>query len=140
MKLIEVDALKKKARDEAKGMTEPLATELPIFVDWLVEKMLPVEPERKSVYLDDLTSRKWLIKCVEEGWIKFDTENDKNKCIHLVRDMAVSAQPEMIRCKDCKYAEVADKEDGHDGYTCQFHRGSIWFSGSYCSWAVRRPE
>ena len=44
---------------------------------------------------------------------------------------------EVIRCKDCKYAEVADPEDSQDGYTCQFHRGSIWFSGSYCSWAER---
>ena len=63
------------------------------------------------------------------------------------RDMRVlnapSAQPEIpeiIRCKDCKYAEVADKEDRQDGYTCQFHRGSIWFSGSYCSWAERRQD
>lgn len=48
--------------------------------------------------------------------------------------------PEIIRCKDCKYAEVADKEDRQDGYTCQFHRGSIWFSGSYCSWAERRQD
>lgn len=45
---------------------------------------------------------------------------------------------EVVRCKDCKYAEVADPEDSQDGYTCQFHRGSIWFSGSYCSWAERR--
>ena len=51
-----------------------------------------------------------------------------------------SARPEIIRCKDCKYAEVADKEDNQDGYTCQFHRGSIWFSGSFCSWAERRKE
>jgi len=51
-----------------------------------------------------------------------------------------SAQTEIIRCKDCKYAEVADKEDNQDGYTCQFHRGSIWFSGSFCSWAERRKE
>ena len=51
-----------------------------------------------------------------------------------------SAQPEIIRCKDCKYAEVADTEDSQDGYTCQFHRGSIWFSGSYCSWAERRTD
>ena len=49
-----------------------------------------------------------------------------------------SAQPEIIRCRDCKYAEVADPEDSQDGYSCQFHRGSIWFSGSYCSWAERR--
>lgn len=51
-----------------------------------------------------------------------------------------SAQPKIIRCGQCKYAEVADKEDAQDGYTCQFHRGSIWFSGSYCSWAERRTD
>ena len=49
-------------------------------------------------------------------------------------------EPEIIRCRECKYAEVADKEDTQDGYTCQFHRGSIWFSGSYCSWAERRTD
>lgn len=49
-------------------------------------------------------------------------------------------QTEIIRCGQCKYAEVADKEDAQDGYTCQFHRGSVWFSGSYCSWAERRTE
>ena len=50
------------------------------------------------------------------------------------------AQDEIIRCGQCKYAEVANKEDAQDGYTCQFHRGSIWFSGSYCSWAERRTD
>lgn len=49
-------------------------------------------------------------------------------------------QPEIIRCRDCKHSEVADAEDTQDGYTCQFHRGSIWFSGSYCSWAERRTD
>jgi len=49
-----------------------------------------------------------------------------------------SAQPEIVRCGQCKYAEVADAQDNQDGYTCQFHRGSIWFSGSYCSWGERR--
>lgn len=44
---------------------------------------------------------------------------------------------EVVRCKDCKYAEVADPEDSQDGYICQFHRVCIWFSGSYCSWAER---
>ena len=51
-----------------------------------------------------------------------------------------SAEPEIIRCGQCKYAEVADSEDGQDGYTCQFHRGSVWFSGSYCSFAERRTD
>lgn len=47
------------------------------------------------------------------------------------------SQPEIIHCRECIYAEVADAEDDQDGYTCQFHRGSIWFSGSFCSWAER---
>ena len=49
-------------------------------------------------------------------------------------------ESKLVRCRDCKYAEVADAEDTQDGYTCQFHRGSIWFSGSYCSWAERRTD
>ena len=44
--------------------------------------------------MNDLISRKWLMECVNEGWIKFDTEKDKNIYVHLVRDIAPSAQPE----------------------------------------------
>ena len=47
--------------------------------------------------MSDLISRKWLMECVNEGWIKFDTEKDKNTYVHLVRDIAPSAQPERIR-------------------------------------------
>ena len=43
--------------------------------------------------MNDLISRKWLMECVNEGWIKFDTEKDKNTYVHLVRDIAPSAQP-----------------------------------------------
>lgn len=41
--------------------------------------------------MSDLISRKWLMECVEEGWIKFDTEKDTNIYIHLIRDIAPSA-------------------------------------------------
>lgn len=57
-----------------------------------------------------------------------------------VKDMPTIEPEPLIRCGQCKYAEVADQEDSQDGYTCQFHRGSIWFSGSYCSWAARRGD
>ena len=36
------------------------------------------------------------MECVNEGWIKFDTEKDKNKFIHLVRDIAPSAESRWI--------------------------------------------
>ena len=49
----------------------------------------------------DCISRQWLMECVNEGWIKFDTEKDENRFIHLVRDIAPSAQPERTDCTDC---------------------------------------
>lgn len=62
--------------------------------------------------MDDLISRKWLMECVDEGWIKFDTEKDTNTYIHLVRDIAPSAQP-----KTCAYW---DRESN----LCALHRPS----------------
>ena len=76
--------------------------------------------------------------CEIEHPIFQDTVGDLMKAVIQAHNN--SAQPEIIRCGQCKYAEVADKEDAQDGYTCQFHRGSIWFSGSYCSWAERKQE
>ena len=82
--------------------------------------------------------------------IKFNSiSNDKygiyrmgwNDAIDAVVDNEPTADVvEVVRCKDCKYAEVADAEDSQDGYICQFHRGCIWFSGSYCSWAERKES
>lgn len=69
-----------------------------------------------------------------------DIARDDWKGIIEYIDELPSIQPEIIRCGQCRYAEVADPEDSQDGYTCQFHRGSIWFSGSYCSWAERRQD
>ena len=43
----------------------------------------------------DLISRQWLMECVNEGWIKFDTEKDENRFVHLIRDIAPSAQSTM---------------------------------------------
>ena len=45
--------------------------------------------------MNDLISRKWLMECVEEGWIKFDTQEDENRFVHLIRDIAPSAQSTM---------------------------------------------
>ena len=61
--------------------------------------------------MDDYISRQWLMECVEEGWIKFDTQEDENRFVHLIRDIAPSAQPELIRCKDCKHRPTATRAD-----------------------------
>ena len=69
----------------------------------------------------------------------YHVDEYNGRSVEAIRNLP-SAEPEIVRCGQCKYAEVADKEDVQDGYTCQFHRGSIWFSGSYCSWGERREE
>ena len=43
--------------------------------------------------MNDSISRKWLMECV--NGIKFETEKDENIIIHLVRDIAPSAQSEI---------------------------------------------
>lgn len=59
--------------------------------------------------MQDLISRKWLMECIDEGWIKFDSEKDTNLYIHLVRDIAPSAQPytdeEIQKIQDLEQAQ-----------------------------------
>ena len=81
--------------------------------------------------MDDLISRQWLMECVNEGWIKFDTEKDENRFIHLVRDIALSVQPEIIRCKDCKWKQ---------GSECVRFADVRPFPDDFCSRAERREE
>lgn len=88
--------------------------------------------------MDNSISRQWLMDCVNEGWIKFDTEKDENRFIHLVRDIAPSAdidlsgfsdklwkaayergKAEVVRCKDCKHRDPEDKK-------CDFGHDIIW--------------
>ena len=59
----------------------------------------------------DTISRQWLMECVEEGWIKFDTQEDENRFVHLIRDIAPSAQPVAkdinVPIKDCISRQAA---------------------------------
>lgn len=59
------------------------------LAEWIKDykRLLEQEP------CDDVVSRQWLMKCVNEGWIKFDTEKDKNIFIHLIRDIAPPVTP-----------------------------------------------
>lgn len=88
--------------------------------------------EKQFIESEELGVRDWFLHRI---FVQNMSDIDRKTILALQ-----SAQPEIIRCGQCKYAEVADKEDAQDGYTCQFHRGSIWFSGSYCSWAERRTD
>ena len=56
--------------------------------------------------MDDLISRKWLMEIFEN--YPFDTEKDKNRVIHVVRDTAPSVEPER---KTGKLIEEINKMD-----------------------------
>lgn len=85
---------------------------------------------------DDTISRKWLIECLEEGWINFDTIKDTYKYIHLI-NVAPSAQPEIIRCKECKHRDPEDKKcDSGHFILWQLPRDDDWF----CADAERRTN
>ena len=78
--------------------------------------------------MDDLISRQWLMECVNEGWIKFDTEKDENRFIHLVRDIAPSAQPERKRGKWINNSPVTMKCD-QCGYVISDWK---WHESNFC--------
>ena len=44
---------------------------------------------------------------------------------------------QVIRCKDCEYAKLIDKEDGW--YEC-WHDKRVMHSDGYCSWAERMDK
>lgn len=92
--------------------------------------------------MNDLINRQWLIECVEEGWIKFETEKDKNKFIHLVRDTAPSVQTDIIRCRDCKYWDAGPSCSAYpDLHVCIYWmRRIVTEAEDFCSRAERREE
>ena len=64
----------------------------------IISNIIGTLKRKGATTMSDLISRKWLMECIDEGWIKFDTEKDTNTYIHLVRDIAPSAQPERSVC------------------------------------------
>ena len=62
------------------------------------------------------------------------TEKDKNTYVHLVRDIAPSAQPEIIRYKDCNH--WLDIDDGRQKHRMCADIYGDWF----CADAERRTD
>lgn len=113
------------------------------FNDWLKQEYVPsAQPE-----CEDAVSKKWLVEAVEEGWIKFDTEKDYNRYIHLVRDIAPSVtpkQPGWTYIEEALPATIINKHTndyqeynclcdfgdyGFDVRTYKFGNGHFWNGG-----------
>lgn len=83
--------------------------------------------------MSDTISRQWLMECVEEGWIKFDTEKDANTYIHLVRDIAPPAQPERKKGKWLKWESLNGLTNGSICSECGYITSAVPNYGTkYC--------
>jgi len=74
--------------------------------------------------MDDLISRQAAIEAFE------DTTYTKNEIRRRITELP-SAQPEIIRCKDCKHWDGVD--------TCDVIDAPVW-DNDFCSMAERRSD
>lgn len=64
-------------------------------------------------------------------------ENAKDLAEHALRGLP-SAQPEIIRCKDCRYYQ--DNNDGYPHINCKWDANETPDADDFCSGAERRTD
>jgi len=89
--------------------------------------------------MSDLISRQAAIEALKEK--VFSNLTDEFYGAMQVLDELPSAQPEIIRCKDCKWYGRVDKRRFYRGMDClQKHIDTIVPDRDFCSKAERRGE
>jgi len=85
--------------------------------------------------MNDLISRQALLESIERISVKGNVLDD-DWIYRFVQEFP-SAEPEIIRCKDCKHYKI-----GTDGlYYCYNHDDDIlWQDDDYCSRGERKEE
>ena len=92
--------------------------------------------------MSDLIDRQEVLSCFHD-WI------DKYGDVHTADEMPEykaiealpSAQPEIIRCKDCENWALQVKDVKGDGLgSCAFHKANFVTGEGYCYWAERRED
>ena len=86
--------------------------------------------------MDDLISRQAAIDALDTGL--WGVEWDKALATAMLKDLP-SAQPEVIRCKDCKYASPNGKY-GCTAYHFKLYETHGMKADDYCSRAERRTD
>ena len=99
--------------------------------------------------MSDLISRQTVLRCIKESRDNIDwgQSEDGDAFLHytgaLYRTVASeeclpSAEPDVIRCKDCKhYAPEAGDDSYALGY-CPFIGSHLVMSKGFCAWGERR--
>ena len=87
---------------------------------------------------DDLISREWLLDVVENT-IEWDTERDRNRAIHQVRELTPDVDAvEVVRCKECAFWGLEPKEGRAEAMCLDLMRTTA--SGFYCARGLRRED
>ena len=95
MRLIDADALIKKAYDEAKGMAEPY-DDFGTLVEWLVDKAPTIEPER------------------EKGKWEFDAKSRRHRCTECLSVASLDDDGKEVLSDYCGVcgADMRGEQDG----------------------------
>ena len=93
--------------------------------------------------MSDLISRQAAMIVIENSGL----DDDSKDTVVRVLEQLPSAQPEIIRCKDCKHYYYADNRiyyadnriPQEQGYSCDLD-GDRWKPEDFCSYAERRTD
>jgi len=89
--------------------------------------------------MDDLISRRAAVEKLTSNLTYMRTFG-VDRSIDLIEELP-SVEPEIIRCKDCKWYGRADKRRFYRGMDCLQHRiGTIVPDKDFCSRAERRTD
>ena len=88
--------------------------------------------------MDDLISRQAAVDALDKRFdgVPMELTTEILELRRDLRERIPSAQPEIIRCKECKWYDMAKNEA--NGF-CREH-GCTFFSWDFCSWAEREKE
>lgn len=85
--------------------------------------------------MDDSISRQAAIDELDKG--AWGVEWDKTLAKTMIESLP-SAQPEIIRCKDCRYYQ--DNNDGYPHINCKWDANETPDADDFCSGAERRTD
>ena len=105
--------------------------------------------EEAVTAMDDLISRQAAIDAIRASTLKYTgfmememyTDDDAVEAIEGLP----SAQPEIIRCKDCRHCNLGCDDNDNQYYSCtvRFDDSGFWNevgAEDFCSWAERRSD
>ena len=97
--------------------------------------------------MGDLIDRQVVIDAITNAADKWDCPDDYQRGIKagirigtLISSIIPPAQPEIIRCRDCKHYYFADNRIPQEQrYVCDID-GEVWQPDDFCSYGERREE